>query len=550
MTTGVGKQLKDFDPAAAASDSDILYSAQAGLEKKMTYAQLATYMQGKVIQNKNVETFISGDGVTPGTFLPGGASITLANGYGSINNIDVFAEGAPQLDCTLTGNVLGFPNGGIPGVSKITVKGALTVPMGAIGAGAVGDAQLANGSRIFYINKNTQLTPDYYECVADWNGVTGSDNTLNFQRLVNDIAAIGGGEIDLGNNGFFAFKNLIVPDGVRIYGRGRYRSGLVTTNVSGSGTANGGVIQLGNSSMLRGLSLTAATPMTGGILVLLLGNLAEVSDYQMTNYYTGVQAGSAALEVINARVSEGNMFSPSLVSGGNAIIGANFGNLVVESVVGSGPASGAQPYSGLRLLNGDTAFIKAINMTRHGAGLLMNPGAGRNLYSCVFSDSDFDSAYGQASGQIAPVGGGVWGAKFSDCWFGLGNQDGLLITDAGGGTVDGVGLSNCEFPSNGACGLDVSGPNVMNVIVTGGWAAGNALDGYRFTNGTTKFRLVGACGGPCSGRGPNGGYGARVIGGPSNRYIIESNDLTGNTTGALLDGGTGSSKIVGNNLLS
>ncbi|KWC36744.1 hypothetical protein WL48_14340 [Burkholderia ubonensis] len=119
MTTGVGKQLKDFDPAAAASDSDILFSAQAGLEKKMTAAQLATYMQGKVIQNKNVETFISGDGVTPGTFLPGGASITLANGYGSINNVDVFADGAPQLDCTLTGNVLGFPNGGVPSVSKI-----------------------------------------------------------------------------------------------------------------------------------------------------------------------------------------------------------------------------------------------------------------------------------------------------------------------------------------------------------------------------------------------------------------------------------------------
>ncbi|KWU25857.1 hypothetical protein [Burkholderia cenocepacia] len=550
MTTGVGKQLKDFDPAVAASDSDILYSAQAGLEKKMTYAQLATYMQGKVIQNKNVETFIPGDGVTPGTFLPGGASITLANSYGSINNIDVFAEGAPQLDCTLTENVLGFPNGGVPNVSKITVKGALTVPVGAIGAGAVGDAQLANGSRIFYINKNTQLTPDYYECVADWNGVSGSDNTLNFQRLVNDVAAIGGGEIDLGNNGFFAFKNLVVPDGVRIHGRGRYRSGLVTTNVSGSGTANGGVIQLGNSSMLRGLSLTAATPMTGGILVLLLGNLAEVSDYQMTNYYTGVQAGSAALEVINARVAEGNMFSPSLVSGGNAIIGANFGNLVVEGVIGSGPASGPQPYSGLRLLNGDTAFIKAVNMTRHGAGLLMNPSPVQNLYSCVFSDSDFDSAVGQSSAQIAPLGGAVWGAKFNNVWFGLSNQDGLLISGAGGGTVDGVGLSNCEFPGNGGCGLNVSGANVSNVIVNGGWAAGNSQDGYRFANGTSKFQLNGVTGGPCSGRGPNGGYGCQVVTGASNAYVIANSLFAGNSTGALLDNGTGSSKFVNNNLLS
>ncbi|MBR7929381.1 hypothetical protein [Burkholderia ambifaria] len=550
MTTGVGKQLKDFDPAAAASDSDILYSAQAGLEKKMTYAQLATYMQGKVIQNKNVETFIPGDGVTPGTFLPGGASITLANGYGSINNIDVFADGVPQLDCTLTVNVLGFPNGGIPNVSKITVKGALTVPVGAIGTGAVGDTQLANGSRIFYINKNTQLTPDYYECVADWNGVVGTDNTLNFQRLVNDIAAIGGGEIDLGAGGFFALKNLVIPDGVRIYGRGRYRSGLVTLNVAGTGTLNGGVFQVGNSSKLSEMTVSSATPMTGGALVLLMGNLAEISDFQMTNYYTGIVAGTPSLEVVGAKVADGNMFNPSLTLGGCAIIAANFGNMLIDSVIGAGPASGIQPFGGLRVINGDTLFSSRVNFTKHGAALLMDPAAGQNIYSAVFSDSDFDSAYGQASGQIAPVGGGVWGAKFSDCWFGLGNQDGLLITDAGGGTVDGVGLSNCEFPSNGACGLDVSGPNVMNVIVTGGWAAGNVLDGYRFTNGTTKFRLVGACGGPCSGRGPNGGYGARVIGGPSNRYIIESNDLTGNTTGALLDGGTGSSKIVGNNLLS
>ncbi|HDR9227794.1 TPA: hypothetical protein QDB19_004044 [Burkholderia vietnamiensis] len=549
MTTGVGKQLKDFDPATAASDSDILFSAQAGFEKKMTAAQLAVYMQGKVIQNKNVETFIPGDGVTPGTFLPGGASITLANGYGSINNIDVFAEGAPQLDCTLTGNVLGFPNGGIPNVSKITVKGALTVPVGAIGAGAVGDEQLANGSRIFYINKNTQLTPDYYGCVGDWNGVTGTDDTLNMQRLINAVAAIGGGEIDLGGHGY-VYSTLTLPDGVQIYGRGRFRSGLICKNLTASGSANGASIQLGNVSRLGELYLSAISPMTGGAMVLLLGNLAEVADFQMNNYYIGIEAGNSSNEVIGARIANGNMLSPSLASGGSGIIAANFGNLQISDIIGSGPASGPQPYAGLRVLNGDTLFSTRVNFTRHGAALLMNPAAGQNIYSAVFSDSDFDSAYGQSSGQIAPLGGGVWGAKFSNCWFGLGNQDGLLITDAGGGTVDGVGLSNCEFPSNGACGLDVSGPNVMNVIVNGGWAAGNALDGYRFTNGTTKFQLIGARGGPCSGRGPNGGYGARVIGGASNAYMITNNNLLGNTTGALLDGGTGSSKLVSNNLIS
>lgn len=609
MTT---RQLKSFPGAAAITANDLIYMSQNGIEVAATPAQMGAAIAQNAARETftagpNFTGSISGatltvsavasgtlaigqtlfgSGITAGTtitalgtgtggtgtytvsnsqtvaseamgaasasqFAPAfSTSVTLAGTYGSANNVLVLFDTAAQTDCTLNGQTLGF-NPTVPaGIQQVVVIGWPSRSIGVPADASVTDPKLAPGSRIFYINQNTQLTPDYYGCVPDWNGISGTDNTANLQRLCNAIYAIGGGVIDLGNNGFFAFKNLIVPDGVRIYGRGRYKSGLVTTNTTGVGTANGGVIQLGNSSMLKSLTLSAATAMTGGILVLLLGNLAEVSDYQMTNYYTGVQAGSAVLEVINARVSEGNMFSPSLVSGGNAIIGANFGNLVVEGIVGSGPAGGVQPYCGIRLLNGDTAFIKAVNMTHHGAGLLMNPSAGQNLYSCVFSDSDFDSAVGQSSAQISPLGGAVWGAKFSNVWFGLSDQDGLLISDAGGGTVDGVGLSNCEFPGNGRCGLDVSGMNVSNVIVNGGWAAGNAQDGYRFANGASNFQLDGVRGGPCSGRGPNGGYGCQIVTGASNEYVIANSRFAGNSTGSLLDNGTGSSKFVNNNLLS
>ncbi|WP_250533570.1 hypothetical protein [Caballeronia sp. AZ10_KS36] len=44
MANAGGKQLKDFDAAGTISDSDLIFAAQGGLEKKMTAAQLKAYL--------------------------------------------------------------------------------------------------------------------------------------------------------------------------------------------------------------------------------------------------------------------------------------------------------------------------------------------------------------------------------------------------------------------------------------------------------------------------------------------------------------------------
>lgn len=107
---------------AATSASNAAGSATAAATSAASAAFNAT-----LTTNPLKEIFNAGTG-----FTVGAASITLANSYGSVDNIDIYADGVPQLDSTLTGLVLGFPNGGAPNCAQIIVRGrralAIAVP--------------------------------------------------------------------------------------------------------------------------------------------------------------------------------------------------------------------------------------------------------------------------------------------------------------------------------------------------------------------------------------------------------------------------------------
>ncbi|TCK39629.1 hypothetical protein B0G84_4969 [Paraburkholderia sp. BL8N3] len=177
MSTGEGIRLPDFPAATGFTDTDFVFMTQGGATVKGTVAQL----KDAVAINGSNETFVPGDGIAPGTFLPGAASVTLVGDYGSINNIDVYADATPQLDSTLTGHVLGFPNGGVPlGISKLVIKGKQARPIGAPSDATVTDSKLAPGSKI-YNRANDSLS------ITD----IGAGSTADFQKAINDTPSGG-----------------------------------------------------------------------------------------------------------------------------------------------------------------------------------------------------------------------------------------------------------------------------------------------------------------------------------------------------------------------
>jgi hypothetical protein len=67
-----GKQLKDFDSAGTISDSDVLFAAQGGVEKKMTAAQLAAYVSKSGVTTSIASTAVAYQASASGTVTPTG----------------------------------------------------------------------------------------------------------------------------------------------------------------------------------------------------------------------------------------------------------------------------------------------------------------------------------------------------------------------------------------------------------------------------------------------------------------------------------------------
>ena len=374
----------------------------------------------------------------------------------------------------------------------------------------------------------------------------GGDDTAAIAAAC--AAAPFGGEVLLGQ-GVFNFTNLTVPDGVRLKGSGNYATTLQCTTATGK-------LTLGVSSEIVDMKVTASVARTlGAELVYIGGNGGVVRDCAFTAYTLAVRAGLVGgAIVVRPTIANCNFFSPVVGVGTGAIALDHYANAIVTDCTGAGAAFPAQqPDFGVRLRNGDTAYLANNNFTLHGRALLMDVPAGLNTYATQIVNCTWDSA-GLISGgvyassaEITPAGN-VYDTLIANCWFGLSsNKSGCFVEGQGAGIVNGLTFTGCEFPSNGDSGLLVNGPNVTNWSVVGGWSAANANCGVRVAGASTLFGIVGHRAGPVANRGPNN-IGIQVDSATAaDNYLIASNITYGNTTANLFDGGTGTNARVMNN---
>lgn len=159
---------------AASSASNSAGSASAAAASAVSAANSASLTANPAREVFNVGTH----------FAVGAPSITLANDYGSIDNIDIYADGYPQLDSTLAGKTLGFPNGGAPNVSQIIVRGRRALAIGTASDGTVTDAKVAAGTRLITrLNDVRSARDPQFGALCD--GVT--DDSAACQAIANAV---------------------------------------------------------------------------------------------------------------------------------------------------------------------------------------------------------------------------------------------------------------------------------------------------------------------------------------------------------------------------
>lgn len=348
------------------------------------------------------------------------------------------------------------------------------------------------------------------ERLSDWvsvrdfgaNGNDSSDDTEAIQNAL-DSQAVGGGTVRIPRGTYF-YSTLNVPSGVSLVGEGSFSTLLVCTATTGD------AISIASASTISGLRLTYSGVPSGACNVRIHGNRVTITECEFTNYYIGVIAGTQNSQAIFPVIANCSFRSPVAATGAGGIFLQNYGNALVRDCVMSGDSHpSVQPDFGIRLHNGDTAFLTDINITLHGHALLMDVPAGLNNYATRMSGCLFDSAgsitttSAVSSARIAPAGG-VYDMLASNCWFGLSRGGSGLTVDAiGTGAVDGFELSNCQFVNNANAGAEFLSPAIANFKITGGYASANGVYGLRVGPGVGRFSVNGFTAANVAGRGAN-----------------------------------------------
>ncbi|MFM0630784.1 right-handed parallel beta-helix repeat-containing protein [Paraburkholderia xenovorans] len=230
-------------------------------------------------------------------FAPGfSTNVTLSGTYGTINNIDLYFDAGPQLDCTLIGQTLGF-NPIVPaGVQQVVVIGGTARAVAAPSAGSVTDDTLAPGSNVYFVVKRTADPRTY--------GAVGNGVTDDMPALLRAIAA--NPEVEF-TPGTYALNPGTLPSTLRLL---TARPGV--TLVPGPGVPTGSGLStwitasgLSNAE-ISGLQFQAPSATYSGLTALLVANSTDPKVLDLLLQGAGYNGISLALnsraKVLNCKV--------------------------------------------------------------------------------------------------------------------------------------------------------------------------------------------------------------------------------------------------------
>lgn len=206
----------------------------------------------------------------------------------------------------------------------------------------------------------------------------------------------------------------------------------------------------------------------------------------------------------------------------------------------------------LRIISCSGSFFTNLDLRAAGGNsVFFNPVADGVIIYNWFETVLADGADGHGWMFDAPETSLITGVFMTKCWSGTVAANGITIR--GEGEIDGVTITDHIAIDNGYDGLYIE--SGKNINIKGGTFAGNSKHasgqecGIRIKPGVSKFTINNVRSGKSIYRDNSQSFGIFVENGASNNYMITNCDLTDNLNAGLVDQGTGTNKVVANNLV-
>jgi hypothetical protein len=174
----------------------------------------------------------------------------------------------------------------------------------------------------------------------------------------------------------------------------------------------------------------------------------------------------------------------------------------------------------------------------------ITPGNGQIVGLLLSNNTQFDAPQTGPAIRVAPSGTGTVTRVFIDnAWINQASgQDNVVVTNAGGGTVNGFTVSNSIVLGSGSgTGLDLVGVSNVSLVNSRIGSHGTAVS----IASSNNVRLIGNRLGPTDGLAGN--TNAILLSGTSDFYDISGNDLSGNTV-AISNSASGTNGYIGGNV--
>lgn len=383
---------------------------------------------------------------------------------------------------------------------------------------------------------------------AAGNGV--ADDTAAINAAIAALTAAGGGTL------YFPIGTYKVTSTITVSGSFIALQGQKTANTTiAASFGNADVFQFtGNWYYIDGLIFNGtAASYTAGYCLNFVGNQGYVwvNDLVINNGFSGIG--------LNGTTQQNVWISNSQISFINSVgiqFGTGFNGVGQVHGMAMQCAANNNAGIGINILSGDTILLSNINCAAYMIGLQLKPSASgfvRNVHgvNCLF-----DGAPRTATSQPAIVMDGsaassdISRVRFTNCWAAsYVNTDGIFLN-----TVKDITIASCTVINNGSYGIYVtgtsSGINIQHCTIAGnGTVSSGTVDGIYIDNGISTFNISNNMVTPVGSFIANTQrYGINVKGPTNDYYIITENNAHGNVTSGLNDAGTGTHKVVTNNL--
>jgi hypothetical protein len=373
-----------------------------------------------------------------------------------------------------------------------------------------------------------------------WFGATGNgstDDTAAIQKAINAVSTAEGGSLYLPTGTYNISAALsITTSNITLFGDGPNSTLIsVTENTVGALNVSGSRCLYHSFQIIypsQGISQPAIASMGAG---------TEFHSFVITNPFGGVYVTDGPAQFFHDfQISNHSSFGFQFANVNDVYLDQfiiNAGNTTNGSL---GALYFFERAQAIVVDNGDIilgSFSTYCNVAEYGFGTVP-------AY-CRFTNVYFDSSANGASLN------GCQDFTFTNCWFSNRPSDGCTI--AASMVCDGMTFIGCTFANSGSHGCLVC-PNAINTSFNSCKFISNntqnsGCNGLSISPNTTDFVITNCI--AYNGMDFTGlqGYGIFIGSGTSNNYVVTGNKTNGNSIGGIVDGGSGSSKIVASNVI-